>query len=181
MSARVAPPSAHSARFQQSSGFFTIDYPDNWHAYPANSGVGVSLAPEGGVADLPNGQQALSYGVIVNHYAPFQQGTSGTLKNATDDLVAQVLRANSYLRAQGPAQARRTGGAQGYSVRLAGTSPVTGEQERVTVVTQGLPDGHVIFALGIAPGSQAATFDPVFSRMLASLRVNDQAAHRSTP
>ena len=122
--------------------------------------------------------QSILEGVIVNHYAPFQQGGSGTLRDATDDLVGQILRSNTYLRAQGAARARRTGGTPGFSVSLAGTSPVTGEVEQVTVVTRGLPDGHVIYVLGIAPGRASATFGRAFSRMLQSLRVNDQAAHR---
>jgi hypothetical protein len=59
-------------------------------------------------------------GVIVNHYAPFEgdtdrqqeslqrsyapfEGTNrwrGSLEDATDDVVRQVIRSNSYLRAQ---------------------------------------------------------------------------------
>jgi Zn-dependent protease with chaperone function len=178
VAARMAAPSARLARFQQPAGFFTVNVPDNWRAYPASSGLAVSFAPEGGIVDLPNGQQAILEGVIVNHYAPFQQGGRGTtLKTATDDLVGTVLRSNTYLRTQGAAKAR-TGGTRGFTVRLAGTSPVSGQVEHVTVVTQGLPDGHVMYALGIAPARESVAFDRAFSRMLQSLRVNDQAAHR---
>jgi len=53
-------------------------------------------------------------------------------------------------------------------------------EERVTVYTRGLTDGHVIYALGITPGRDANTFDPVFRRMMRSLNVNDQAFHRGT-
>ena len=55
---------------------------------------------------------------------------------------------------------------------------MTGEVEQLTVATQGLPDGHVIYILGVAPGSQGAAFDAVFAKMLRSLRVDDQASHR---
>jgi len=50
----------------------------------------------------------------------------------------------------------------------------------VTVYTRGLTDGHVLYALGITPGPNAASFEPVFRRMMRTLNVNDQAAHRST-
>jgi len=175
----VGKASKHVTRFEQAAGFFTVSYPDNWRALPASSGVAVSFVPQGGIAELSNGRQVIVEGVIVNHYAPFQAGSSGTLKNATDDLVEQLVRSNSYLRPQGAARATRTRGIAGYAVKLAGASPVTGEAEQVTVVTQALSDGHVVYVLGITPGRLATGFDPVFGRMLQSLRLNDQGAHRS--
>jgi hypothetical protein len=166
-------------QFRQSAGFFTVSHPSNWTAYPASSGTGVSIVPQAGVANLSNGQQAILEGVIINHYAPFQNGGSGTLKDATDDIAAQVQRSNTYLRLQGAGGARNVGGTRGYAETLAGTSPVTGQPEQVTIATQALPDGHVLYVIGIAPGSQAQAFNGAFDRMLQSLRVNDQAAHRS--
>ena len=112
------------------------------------------------------------YGVIVNHYEPFESETDrqrasrerhyapfedtdrwvGSLSDATDDLVRQLLRSNSYLSAAtGSARQEQIDGASSYSVVLSGRSPVTGQEERVTVVTRGLPDGHVLYALGIVP------------------------------
>ena len=44
-------------------------------------------------------------------------------------------------------------------------------------MTRGLPDRHVVYVLGVAPGSQSARFDPIFTRMLKTLHVNDEAAH----
>ncbi len=169
--------SATMAQFRQSTGFYRISYPSNWRAYTASSGLGVSIVPPGGVVNTANNQQAILEGVIINHYAPFQNGGSGSLKDATDDLVNQIRQSNTYLQQQGPATV--TSGGQGYSVRLAGTSPVTGAVEQLTVATRGLPDGHVIYVLGVAPGSQGAAFDAAFARMLQSLQVNDQAAHRN--
>ena len=198
---RVDQPSSRFQKFEQRNGLFTIEHPDNWRAYASDSGYAVSIAPDGGVVDIGNGQQAMLYGVIVNHYAPFQgdserQGASqqrsyapyedtarwrGSLADATDDLVRQVIQSNSYLRAQdGQARREQIDGGASYSVALSGRSPVTGQDERVTVVTRSLPDGHVIYALCIVPGgsgydSMAATF----AHMLRTLNVNDDAAHRA--
>jgi hypothetical protein len=63
---------------------------------------------------------------------------------------------------------------------LSGRSPVTGQDENVTVVTRGLPDGHVLYALCIVPGSGSQAMTRTFARMLRSLNVNDDAAHRIT-
>ena len=198
---RVEQPSSRFERFDQRNGFFTIEHPDNWRAYGSEAGFAVSFAPQGGVIDTGNGQQAMLYGVIVNHYAPFEGDTArqqesqqrsyapfedttqwrGSLADATDDLVRQIIRSNSYLRAQdGQARREQIDGASSYSVVLSGRSPVTGQEERVTVVTRGLSDGDVIYALCIVPGSGYGSMASTFTHMLRTLNVNDDAYHRGT-
>jgi beta-barrel assembly-enhancing protease len=198
---RVDQPSSRFQRFEQRNGYFTIEHPDNWRAYASNSGYAVSMAPDGGVVDTSNGQQAMLYGVIVNHYAPFEGETErqqesrqrsyapfedtdqwrGSLADATDDLVRQIIRSNSYLRAQdGQARREQIDGAPSYSVVLSGRSPVTGQDERVTVVTRGLSDGHVLYALCIVPGRGYDSMARTFTHMLRTLNVNEDAAHRGT-
>jgi hypothetical protein len=160
--------------------------------------------------DTGNGQQAMLYGVIVNHYSPFEGNTdtnrngntnrphsneqrrryapfedgdrwSGSLEDATNDLVRQLIRSNSYLQAHdGQPRQELIDGASSFSVMLSGRSPVTGQDENVTVVTRGLPDGHVLYALCIVPGSGSQAMTRTFARMLRSLNVNDDAAHRIT-
>jgi hypothetical protein len=191
---RVAAPSSRFQRFEPRNGLFTIDHPDNWRAFAANSGYAVSMAPDGGVVDTGNGQQAMLYGVMVSHYAPFEGDTErqlesrqrsyapfedtdqwrGSLEDATDDLVRQIIRSNSYLRAQdGQARREQIDGASSFSVALSGRSPVTGQEERVTVVTRGLSDGHVIYALCIGPGSGYDGLARTFAQMLRTLDVNE--------
>jgi hypothetical protein len=139
------------------------------------------------------------YGMIVNHYEPFESDTDrwdsslrrsytpfedrssrrGFLEDATDDLIRHVLSSNSYLTPR--SNSARSGvidGAAAYSILLAGRSPVTGQEERVTVYTRALPDSHVIYALCVAPGTQANVVEPTCERMVNSLRVDDAAAHR---
>ena len=198
---RVDQPSTRFQRFEQRNGYFTIEHPDNWRAYASDSGYAVSMAPDGGVVDTGNGQQAMLYGVIVNHYAPFEGETQrqqdsrqrnyapfedadvwrGSLADATDDLVRQIIRSNSYLRAQdGQARREQIAGAPSFSVELSGRSPVTGQDERVTVVTRGLADGHVIYALCIVPGGGYDSMTRTFTNMLRTLTVNDDAFHSGT-
>jgi len=194
----VPPPSTRFLQFDQRNGLFTIAYPDNWRTYGSDSGYAVSIAPDGGVVETSGGQQAMLYGVIVNHYAPFESDTdrrtgsaarsyapfedndrwNGSLEDATDDLVRQLIRSNTYLRAQeGQARRELVDGAASYSVVLSGRSPVTGQDERVTVVTRGLSDSHVIYALSIVPGNGNDAMTQTFTRMLRSMTINDEAAH----
>ena len=69
-------------------------------------------------------------------------------------------------------------GQPAFSVSLAGTSPVTGAEETVTVMTRELPDRHVVYVLTVAPASDEAALAPVFQHMAGSLRINEGASHR---
>ena len=178
---KVERPSSRFERFEQRNGLFTIEHPDNWRAYASDSGYAVSIAPEGGVVETANGQEAMLYGVIVNHYAPFDDTDRrrGSLEDATDDLVRQIIRSNSYLRARDDSQrAEEIDGESALSVVLSGRSPVTGEEERVTIFTRSLPDDHVIYALWIVPGRDYDSLARTFAQMMRTLRVNDDAVHR---
>lgn len=197
----VPAPSRTFSRYSHGTGFFTVDYPNNWRTY--QSGLAVSIAPEGGVVELSNGQPNLLYGVIVNHYAPFEgdddrwnsslqrsytpfedrtRPPRSYLEDATDDLVRQLIRSNSYLSAvSGPVRSEVIDGAQGYSVLLSGRSPVTGEEERALLYTRGLPDSHVIYMICVAPARESAVMDQTCARMSRTLQVNDHVAHPKVP
>jgi beta-barrel assembly-enhancing protease len=197
----VPAPSTTFSRFSHGAGFFTVDYPNNWRTY--QTGLAVSIAPEGGVVELSNGQPNLLSGVIVNHYAPFE-GAEGRwssslqrsytpfedrtrpprsfLEDATDDLIRNVIGSNSYLSAvSGSVRSEVIDGAAGYSVVLNGRSPVTGEDERVTLYTRALPDNHVIYMLCITPVRDVTVMDQTCARMIRTLNVNDNAAHPRQP
>jgi len=178
---QIEPPSSRLATYRQRDGFFAIQYPDNWRPYEPDNGFGVTIVPNGGVVDTGNGQQSIIYGVIVNHYDPFQARNTRrapSLDEATQDLVAQITQSNTHLRPTGSRRRETIDGAPALSQVLSGRSPVTGEEERVTVFTRELPDGHVVYALFIAPGRDYATMAPIFSRMVRTLQVNDEVAHR---
>ncbi len=188
---RIEPPSSRFRTFQQRSGFFSIEYPENWQPHEAPNGFGVTIVPPGGVVQTSDGQPSVIYGVVVNHYDPFggsvngrsgargQFGRGTGLDDATNDLAAQITKSNPYLSpVRGSARRLTLGGANAISLVLAGTSPVTGLEERVNVLTRELPDGHVLYSLAIAPGRDAGALSATYDRMMGSLHVNAGAAHR---
>jgi hypothetical protein len=190
--ARIEQPSTRMRSFRQRQDFFQIQYPDNWRVSEASSGYGVTILPPGGAVRASNGQDILVYGVVINHYEPFEGSIGnvwgsrtgpasgrGTLDQATNDLANELTRANPHLRAVSGSMKRQTiDNARAVSVVLAGRSPVTGADERVTVFTRELPDGHVLYALFVAPAQDYSALSRTFQSMLSSLRVNDQSAHR---
>ena len=129
-SVRIDPPSTRYTAFRQRNDFFEMQIPSNWRAYDAQNGFGVTIVPDGGVVDTGNGQEGIVYGVIVNHYDPFE-GTSTrrnpTLAQATNDLVRQIRETNSHLQAAKGGRRETIDGAQGMTRVLSGTSPLTGE------------------------------------------------------
>jgi Zn-dependent protease with chaperone function len=180
---QVEAPSARYRQYRQRNDYFQMDVPDNWQGYDAENGFGVTLVPEGGVVETSNGQQAILYGVIVNHYDPFEGSVgrrNATLQQATADLVNQIRQTNTHLRSSGGARRTTIDGQPALTTVLTGTSPVTGEEERVTAVTRETGDGHVIYSLFIAPGRDYSTFARAYERMLNSLRINDAVAHGTT-
>ena len=191
----IERPSTRMRTYRQRGDFFQIQYPENWRVSEGAGGHGVTLLPEGGAVRASNGQDILVYGVVINHYEPFGgsignvftdrtdpvTGRQGTLEQATNDLVDQLVQNNRHLRFVRNSTKRQTiDGAQALSVVLAGTSPVTRVEERVTVFTRELPDGHVIYALFIAPAQDYSALSNTFQSMVSSLRVNDNAAHGRT-
>ena len=190
----IPPPSSRMVRFTQSARLFALNRPANWRATQSETSNAVTLAPDAGIVQTSDGNEHVVYGMILNHYAPFGMTTrgdtlgsfdvtsarEGTLENATNDLVSMLMRVNRYLRAeQGSARPETVAGARGYSVLLGGVNPFTGENEHVTLFTRALSDGHVIYAIGIAPDRYSASIDPVLVRMMRTLAVNDAAAHQA--
>jgi Zn-dependent protease with chaperone function len=185
----IAAPSSRFQRFRQRTNFFEIDYPENWRPYEDQRGHGVTIVPEGGVVQLSNGQQSLIYGVVVNHYVPFE-GQIGPdvfggsqpdthLEDASDDLVRELTSGNPHLRLVPNSKRRQTiDQMPALSLVLAGRSQVTGQEERVTVFTRELADHHVLYSLFIAPAKDYTALSRTFQRMISSLDVNDRAAHQ---
>ena len=193
----VPAPSPQFTRFSSPDALVAIDHPSNWDAH--QSGTAMSFAPAGAVLDRDDGAPNLVQGLIVNHYAPFEDDVErwnnsltrnyapfenrsrprGPLEDATDDLVRQILDANSWLTAPtGSARAELVDGVKGYSIRLRGKSPLTGQTERVTVYTRMLPDDQVIYMACIAAGKNASTVERACTRMVQSMRVNEAVANR---
>ena len=187
----IERPSTQFRVFQQAEGLYQLEQPDNWNAYVASGGQGVTIVPRGGFETASNGRQNISYGVIVNHYVPFE-GMVGSqfvdpngsmfghtpLDEATSDLVRHIMEANPHLRRVSDSeQSQVVAGHPSLFVRLGGRSPGTGIDERVTVVARQLPDEHIVYMLLIAPEAEYATLEPTFDRMVRTLRTDARASH----
>jgi Zn-dependent protease with chaperone function len=186
---KVAAASTAFRVFAQRDGFFRIGYPDNWRVYEAAHGYGVVIAPDGGYVDAGGKEKDLITGVIVNHYDPFEddpgdRSNSGlvegnsSLVRATNDLLGTIMRTNPDMQMiRDSKRTNRVDDTPSLSVVLAGRSPITRQEERVTVFTREVADKHIIYALFIAAQQDYERLNETFSRMISSLQVSDEATH----
>ena len=179
----VEPPSSLKT-YTSRSRLYRISLPSNWRVYEQGN-TAITAAPEGGVAQSGN-RTEIVYGAIVNHYEPFGASNSRnsvygervSLQDATNDLIAQIRQGGQHLRTvRGTTQRFSLSGGEALSVALRGTNPNTRIQERVTVVTRQLEDGHVIYLLFITPEREAQQYSKVLQAMVNSFQVDHDARH----
>ena len=60
---------------------------------------------------------------------------------------------------------------------LSGRSPVTGQGERVTIVTRQLDDEHLVYMLFITPERDAQAYSRLLNEMVSSFRVDEDHRH----
>lgn len=174
------PPPANTLRaYTNENGLYRVSYPSNWQVFES-AGPGVTIAPPGGAGNV-NGNNEIVYGAIINHYDPFGNGPEGniSLQSATQDLLSAIEQSSPYLRlASNSAQRLRlNGGATALAATLRGTDPVTGIDERVTLVTRQLSDEHLLYMLFITPERDAANYTNVLNAMVSSLQINTNQPH----
>jgi Zn-dependent protease with chaperone function len=184
---QVPAPSSSLRKYTNRNGAYAISYPSNWRVYDSG-GFGVTIAPEGGIGDA-GGRTEVVYGLIVNHYEPFgnsprsylrdgRTSTSVTMQDATNDLLAQLRQSSPHLRViSNSGQQIQVDGRTAMAASLRGTNPNTRINERVTVVTRALPDGHLIYVLFVTPEQDASRYGPLLNNIVASIDVNDTHAH----
>jgi Zn-dependent protease with chaperone function len=179
-SIRVEAPSSSYSRYASRSHLFNVTYPSNWKVYEGGENS-VTMAPEGGAGDV-QGKSEVAYGAIIAHYEPFGNVTTrrnnATIEEATDDLVKQLMQSSNYLRVMSGSKKRiRTPDGTALSAVLGGLDPITGMQERITVVTRALDDEHLVYMLFITPERDASAYNGVLNSMVSSLRVDPQHGH----
>lgn len=151
------PPSRRMVIHRQAD--FTIAYPANWKKQQA--GTQVLLAPPGGV-----GEEGIAYGVLVN--VRDLDDPRMSLREATDQLVRQILRSQPRMREISRERAR-VAGRRAITTHLRGRSPLPGEQETDWLFTVRLRDS-LFYAIFIVPESDSRIYQPAFQEMLDSVR-----------
>jgi hypothetical protein len=160
---RVDPPAASYRTHQP--GDFRVSVPANWDQVGDQGGV--TYAPDGAFFRSGNAT-AFTHGVQIG----VVRG-SGNLQRDTEQLVSSFAQSNPDLRRQSGYQRDTVAGRRGLTTTLSNVSQVTGQPERIALSTALLRDGSLLYVAGVAPQSEAGTYENAFRRVRQSLQVAD--------
>jgi hypothetical protein len=160
----VAPPSTQY-RTIQGGKLFEADVPVNWRSIASNSNI--KFVPENGYGTL-NGQTVFTHGTEFG----VTRASSSDLTEATRTLVESFQRSNPELRLQGNARQVKLAGRTGLAVPLVNRA-ATGGQEFIGLHTAFLRNGNLFYIATLVPEKEASTYQPAFSRVVNSVRLND--------
>jgi Zn-dependent protease with chaperone function len=158
---RVAYP---STQYQtQRTSLFSVAIPSNWRQAGGDQGS-VSYAPEGAY-----GAQGITHGVMFG----VGQSQYSDLQNAAREIISSLTQGeNNYLRQTGNFTRTTLDGRSALAATLTGRSPLTGRNERVTIVTTALGNGQVLYMAAVAPQNEYTTYQRAFNDIMRSLQLN---------
>jgi beta-barrel assembly-enhancing protease len=156
-------PSGNMRQYQGSG--FSISHPDNWEVFGGDSGS-VTIAPRAGLVQDRSGGVAVGYGVIAS-YANAHDNSN--LRNATEDLIAQLRQSNPAMQVSGNPKRANVGGQSALVTTLYNQSPLGGREVDMLVTVQGR-DG-LFYMVFIAPENDFRSTQRVYEQMLSSVRL----------
>jgi hypothetical protein len=163
----VAAPAGSLRTYQPSNGL-RVSIPSNWN-HVEGGGSSVTYAPQGAYFQGDNGGSAFTHGVEVG----IAQGT-GNLQNDTNSLLRNFAQSNPRLQQSGNARNDSVGGRNGITVQLANVSEVTGQPEYISLSTTELRTGGLLYVIGVAPRTEAGTYDTAFRKIRQNIQISDR-------
>ena len=102
----------------------------------------------------------------------FREPSGRDLQGASQEIVQGLMQSNGYLRQQSGFTRANLGGRAALASTLVGRSPITGQNERVTIVTTTLGNGQVFYMAAVSPQNEYGTYQRAFNDILRSLQLN---------
>jgi hypothetical protein len=163
----VEPPAGSYRTYQPSNGL-RVAVPSNWSPVQS-AGNSVTYAPQGAYFSGDNGGSAFTHGIEVG----VAQGT-GDLQRDTDSLLRSFAQSNPDLQQSGRSRNESIAGRSGVTVDLANVSEVTGQPEYISLSTAELRNGGLLYVIGVAPRTEAGTYQDAFRRIRQNIQVADR-------
>ncbi len=160
-SQNVPFPSSSSRTYN--NGGLSANVPSNWKEFPSQNEIW--LAPDGAYGD-----QGITHGAIIG----IQQGGGGNFQQEFDTYVKGVVQANSYLQAQSNYTNTTLNNKNGLAIQLGGRSPVTNQNELVTIYGAQTNNGSLFYVITVVPQNQANNYQSAFRNILRSLRLSER-------
>ena len=146
---------------------FRLSYPENWRTFGDTDSAGVTITSPEAVTREGSGAMNVAYGAVVSYYYP--EGKVN-LDKATRQLVEHLQSSNPGMKPGTTPPARVTvDGQKALLTFLSATSSYPGATEVDKLVTVARPKG-LFYIVFVAPDKQAAKLQPLFDKMLASVK-----------
>jgi hypothetical protein len=162
------PVPAPSTQYRNVSagGIFEARVPTNWTNL--TTAQSVKYVPQNGYGQFKD-QSVFTHGIEFG----VARASSRDLRSATNSWLNAIQRGNPEMRISGDQQTTRLSQRTAILTPLDNPSPLGG-RERVDVITAFLADGNLFYVLTIAPENEASIYEPVFDRIVRSLRLTDR-------
>jgi Zn-dependent protease with chaperone function len=162
--ARVEAPSETFTEYIEGD-IFSVSVPDNWVELASASSV--TFAPEGGFfsGDQESGfSHGVQFGVVPN--------SGRNLRATTDALMASLAESNPGFGRPSAFRNVTVDGQRGLQSTII-NAPTGAPRESVRLVTVTLPDGKVLFMVGVAPEAESRSYQGVFDEIVRSIALHD--------
>ncbi len=158
---RIEPSSVRFTTYAERN-LFRVRVPSNWRELADSNAV--VFAPRGGYGQT-GGQTVFTHGVEIG-LAP---RNSDDLRRATDALIDLLASDSPHLRRLSDDDRSFLANQPAVRVVVSNVSDVTGQEERMEIVTTLLRDGRLLYALVVAPRDHFDRYEPTFRRVVSSI------------
>jgi len=160
---RIEPASARFTTYAERN-LFRVRVPSNWRELADSNAV--VFAPRGAYGHT-GGQTVFTHGVEIG-LAP---RNSDDLRRATDALIDLLASDSPNLRRLSDDDRSSLANQPAIRVVVSNVSEVTGQEERMEIVTTLLRDGRLLYALVVAPRDHFDQYEPTFRRVVSSIAI----------
>jgi Peptidase family M48 len=141
-----------------------LNVPANWHG--GRAGTTVTFAPEDAF-HTDRGTVDATCGVQLT----LARSLAGDLALDLQALLQRYGEANADVRWTPAFQRVQIAGRKGLRTTVNAVSKETGQFEEVSVAATRLPDGNVLYVIGVAPQEESAVYRGVFNRIVESVQI----------
>lgn len=150
-----------SPRFKEISGdALRLNVPENWQVFGKEN---LFIAP--GAAY--HAEHGITHGIMLGVHREANADAETTLKN----FISGMLSANSYLDLKGSPASATLSGNVAMQVTLAGKSPVTNQNEIVTLYILPLAEDTLFYLATVVPQTEQTAYEPTFKKIFGSLKL----------
>ena len=162
-SGHVEPPAARYRAYDEGT-LFRVTVPENWRELPGNNVV--TFAPDGAYGST-NGQSVFTHGIEIG----VSRNESHDLQNATAELLDSLAQSNPRIGRATRFDRTNIDGRPALRTSVSNVSDATGARETIEVYTTQMPDGTLLYAIGVAPDNAFDSYRDVFDRIIASVNL----------